>query len=425
MHIGGGHLLYNMGGDVSMRGQFEGLSDRAASITVNINSRYSLQVIQMYAPTNSHEDWEVEERYEEISQAMDRNQNHYQVIIGDFNAKIGKRQQSDRTTTEMHSLGKRNSRGEMMVQFAASKSLTTTSTLFKKSKKRKLTWRSLNGQVMNEIDYILTNKREIMCHETHTHPYANMHIFVRQFCSGSSFIYFVLLLQRVNIASDHMERSRMMRSPVPKINIEALPQRLEEFQIKLRNRFAILGNDFEDTEESAKQPSNAIHECSEKVAGKVKNRKEEKFKPETKAMLKKCRKMIRKTTRDNIEYTELCKIIRKTMRKDLREANTKRVKDPIETSIGLKKCTTEGKTALIQALKEKDGRETTDRKRILERCAEFYKELYEDPLQNTQKTPEETPQILTSEVEKAVQQMKNGKSPGEDHVFIEMIKAGG
>ena len=110
------------------------------------------------------------------------------------------------------------------------------------------------------------------------------------------------------------------------------------------------------------------------------------------------------------------------MRKDLREANTKRVKDAIETSRGLKKCTTEGKKALIQALKEKDGRETTDRKRILER---FCKELYEDPLQNTQKTPEETPQILTSEVEKVVQQMKNGKSPCEDHVFIEMIKAGG
>ena len=29
-----------------------------------------------------------------------------------------------------------------------------------------------------------------MCHETHPHPCANMHIFVRQICIGSSFIYF-------------------------------------------------------------------------------------------------------------------------------------------------------------------------------------------------------------------------------------------
>ena len=261
---------------------------------------------------------------------------------------------------------------------------------------------------MNEIDYILTNKQEIMLNTE--------------------------VMQRVNIESDHkmicstirlntrMERSRMMRSSAPKINIEALLQRSGEFQIELRNCFIILGNDIGDTEESAKQLSNAIHECSEKVAGKVKNRKEEKLKPETKAMLKKCREMKRKTIRDKIEYTELRKIVRKNMRKDLREANAKRAKDAIETGRGLQKCTTEGKKALTQALKEKDGRETTDRKRILKRCAEFYQELYEDPSKNIQKTPaEETPQISTGEVEKTVQQMKNGKSPKEDHVVIEMI----
>ena len=74
MHIGGGHVLYSMGGDISMRGvgflihqsikdkvtKFEGLCNRAASITVNINSRYSLQVIQIYVPTSSHGDEEVE-----------------------------------------------------------------------------------------------------------------------------------------------------------------------------------------------------------------------------------------------------------------------------------------------------------------------------------------------------------------------------
>ena len=63
--------------------------------------------------------------------------------------------------------------------------------------------------------------------------------------------------------------------------------------------------------------------------------------------------MKRKTTRDNIEYTELCKIIRKNTRKDPREANTKRVKDAIETGRGMKKCTTEGKKALSKQWKRK------------------------------------------------------------------------
>ena len=114
------------------------------------------------------------------------------------------------------------------------------------------------------------------------------------------------VIQRVNIGSDHrmirstirlntrMERSRMMRLSAPKINFEAVLHRSGEFQIELRNPVAILGNDIEDTDESAKQLSITIHECSEKVAGKVKSRKEEKLTSETKAMLKKRREMKRK-----------------------------------------------------------------------------------------------------------------------------------
>ena len=138
--------------------------------------------------------------------------------------------------------------------------------------------------------------------------------------------------------------------------------------------------------------------------------------------------MKRKTTIENIEYAELCKTIRKRMRQDLRDANTKKVKDAIETGRGLKKCTSGvGRKTLTQALKERDGRGIIDRERILKRCAEFYQTLYEeDPSQDMQATSaEEIPSILKSEVEKAVHHMSNNKSPVEDRVVIEMIKAGG
>ena len=79
---------------------------------------------------------------------------------------------------------------------------------------------------------------------------------------------------------------------------------------------------------------------------------------------------------------------------------------------------------MIPSLKEEDGNIITNRERILQRCAEFYEKLCEDTVQNiTEVKTEEVPLILTSEVERALSQMKSSKAPREDHIAAEMIKA--
>ena len=71
--------------------QFKGKSDRTAMIVVRLNSKYSVKVIQVYAPTSAYEDEVVEQMYEEINQLMDETPTHYTMVMGDFNAKIGVR----------------------------------------------------------------------------------------------------------------------------------------------------------------------------------------------------------------------------------------------------------------------------------------------------------------------------------------------
>ena len=64
--------------------QYKGINSRVASITIKINKKYKIQVVQVYSSTSSHSDDEVEELYEEITKIMQRNKSHYKIIMGDF-----------------------------------------------------------------------------------------------------------------------------------------------------------------------------------------------------------------------------------------------------------------------------------------------------------------------------------------------------
>ena len=61
-----------------------------------------------------------------------------------------------------------------------------------------------------------------------------------------------------------------------------------------------------------------------------------------------------------------------------------------------------------------------------ENYAEFYEKIFEDTVQNIAKVEtEEVSSILASEAERALSQMKSSKAPGEDHIVVDLIRAGG
>ena len=92
-----------------------------ASLTIKINTKYYLQVVQVYAPTSTNEDEEVEE---EVSKIMSENKSYYKIVIRDFSAKVDGHQQDDGAVVGQYRYGKRNERGTRLVQFATSENLT-------------------------------------------------------------------------------------------------------------------------------------------------------------------------------------------------------------------------------------------------------------------------------------------------------------
>lgn len=114
------------------------ISTRVAYIILHISKRYQLKIIQIFAPTSQHMDEEVEELYDDITTALDENKINLHIIIGNFNAKVGHRQEGE-SCIGPYGTGIRNDRGEMLINFLEGKQHKIMNTFYQKKLQRKCT----------------------------------------------------------------------------------------------------------------------------------------------------------------------------------------------------------------------------------------------------------------------------------------------
>ena len=96
--------------------------------------------------------------YEEINELMDAIVTQHTVVLGDFNAKIGRRKIGENSIMGPYGTGERNERGDRLMEFATSRQLFIANSKFQKKESRKWTWRSPDGTTKNEIDFIMTSR---------------------------------------------------------------------------------------------------------------------------------------------------------------------------------------------------------------------------------------------------------------------------
>lgn len=138
---------------------FMGLTERVARLNISIQG-FMLSIIQVYAPTETASEEEIEEFYKTIDKALETTHKII-ILMGDFNAKVGAPKDGEHLIVQQHGYGERNDRGQRLVDYALEHKLTIINSCFKKKHNRRWTWRSPNGQHKNEIDYILSNQRTI------------------------------------------------------------------------------------------------------------------------------------------------------------------------------------------------------------------------------------------------------------------------
>ena len=262
--------------------------------------------------------------------------------------------------------------------------------------------------------------------------------------TDQSIIQDVSIINKVNTGSDHrlvrckasfntrLERIKLVKSKRKYINVEALRLNKQEFQITLKNRFEELQlEDCEVNTHCNKIVDTLFNVCKNTIGDSRKPVRESKLSEETKALLRKRREMKQQMKNHGIiEYTELCKTIRKKMREELRSHNTKIVRNAIEQGKGLKVAYMKIKEGrkIMASIKDKNGLLLTEKDKITERCAEFYQNLYSSSAQQIRietNVQETVPYVMPDEVIHALKQMKDGKAPGKDELPIELIKEAG
>lgn len=399
--------------------KIDSISPRVIYLIFKLNSRYNLKIIQAYAPTTTHSDEEVEEFYGDLETALHTTPTYYTVIMGDFNAKMGFKQDEAEVAIGKYGYGERNDRGQRLLNFLHQENLCMMNSFFSKKPQRKWTWISPDGSAKNELDFIITNQKEII---------KDIEVLNR-FSTGSDHRP-IRAKVRLNVKR---ERAKMILKTRKKGWIP--PENKDLYVDTLARHIQDLESELENVEQANSRITKALKETEKKCCPAVVGHKE-KLSQNTRGLLDERRQLTEKYDSNYTILKKLNKDIHRSIRKDIRENNTREVTRIIQENKSLKilrrNMNNTGNKNMYR-VKRKDGVITTDKTEILEVVESFYREMYEEVCERQDQTlpkitnqgSEEMPEITPHEVEIALSEMKNNKSPGDDGVVIEAIRLGG
>src|SRR5277367_6596398 len=119
-----------------------------------------MTAIQIYAPTADKSDEDIEEFYDKLDDEISEvPKKDIKIIVGDWNAEIGRDNTGWAKAMWREGFGERNERGERLLEFALKHEMFICNTVFKQKGCRKWTWRAPDGEHKNMIDLILIDNR--------------------------------------------------------------------------------------------------------------------------------------------------------------------------------------------------------------------------------------------------------------------------
>jgi hypothetical protein len=187
----------------------------------------------VHAPCEDTSDDIKDSFYEELGRVFDQFLRYYmKILLGDFNAKVGREDIFKQTIGNESSHEISNDNGVRVINFGPSKNLVVKSTMFPHRSIQKYTWTSPDGKTHNQIDHILIDRRR---HSS----ILDVRPFRGADCDSGHYLVVVKVRERLAVSKRMVKKMDVERFNLKQLDEEEVK---EQYQVTIKNKFAALEN---------------------------------------------------------------------------------------------------------------------------------------------------------------------------------------
>ncbi|KAJ3606704.1 hypothetical protein NHX12_026223 [Muraenolepis orangiensis] len=138
-----------------------GINERLMTIRLMLASSQMATVISAYAPTLDAQDEVKEAFYADLDKILSEVPKEDKLILlGDFNARVGRNHHLWRGTLGREGVGNTNSNGILLLTKCSEHNLVITNTLFRQKNKFKTSWMHPRSKLWHLIDYVIVRSKD-------------------------------------------------------------------------------------------------------------------------------------------------------------------------------------------------------------------------------------------------------------------------